>query len=1152
MTTPANTTLAAVRLYGLEISGSPQVLFTDAVTGAFICKQSPTSISSPSASSNSLNWAIGQQGAFSCGPSYVCFDFKSQLPAEYAFYCLSPTSVSCLTWKEQTCLGDPTNEYWPVGDPDVFQGCLRSGDRDPGGCTCCKLDDLFGGNELLTSSQIRVTFSSGSAKVGQIRFYAFTDTALPIPTDLNTYLKTRLGSTTECQDARFFNEYLEPDGNYFFPLDINQNNQQNTVLRTVANSKCIVNGGYLATTFNTIDQSDIISLKNFCSRFAGVNSCWINARDNRYYDSLIPRSDIIDTSGCLNCTQIQCTVCYDQNLFNGIIPISFSTYPGNPLGILSGTNTSFTESTFPSQINGDNILKDFNDELPVNEASYGTENFIFPRTTQNCQIIFNFYHVLFNTLQTATIIYVAGDMNDFMSYKKVINPTNYVLKGVEAFPARCAIIQFFLHVEGNRFCTGVSDNLKSTADGTAPIYTIGLNPATWTNRVCPGCSVWDRFNLPETDDLLGNTKTAMDNNGLIASSPLAYCVRSLPTDVVGPNVQYYYRYSFRGQTTRKQTSGTYGIDWLPGLSSFPFLPVFIRVGQNFRFSAVWYSEFEGFTPSVYLDFTTPIYWVKNPFVNTNQFIEELWVTLPSLRRCVTCPKVLDKNLQWDQRRYQTNVWVNSFNEDVVEEIYIYTRGSASQANPLILDTNLPKIYHQITFIESISNTNASPQRSSIYNSSTAIIWKINSCAIVTPEGFRLSICDEVSRNYICAYDYTKYTVVPGTQCPPCGTSIRSGGAPLPGITCFDELPLANSTLFPIQHEIKRQYLAGTLDIYVDDFNLPEDTAEFGNTSIIWGFKDAWLKWKADFSNREGQNTRGVNPVLNFCDLSLTGNFPIDCGTQRNPTTNVIERWCASNEEFCNLEFNILDNTPMRTEKIPPIYQPSDITIAVSDPSCGFVDMLRSYAEFDKFGNAQDDLTLYVTILELTAAYVNLQIISSTPKWFNAGKTPYDYIFEANYTSSVSGQYLLQNCDNCINPIMQQCIHPLNIQYILPAESICVNVSLSKNSLTNYITNYEVTVVDTGSYYVNGLQFPLRTFKGISFTFYNLDIRSNIYLYNPIITNEQTITECTTRQTPLYVEPKSRILSSAALRKCILTRADQELFPGKNMGNVVAI
>ena len=1062
----------------------------------------------------------------------------------------------------------------------VYEGCSRDQDRDPGGCVCCQLVNLYAGVGTLTSNQFKITISGGPVRIGQIQVFGYGPTAQTPPSDLSTRLNALVGFDTTCNDYRMYSEYLPADGNYFIPYNPNSF-VQTTVNADNAGVRCIRNGGYLATSLNTINPNDVELLRRFCNRLTNSQGCYVGARETYFVSQIVPRREIFgDPNGCFNslsCTTYSCSICYEQTILNNAIPITFSTYPTNPVGISQApaaapvANISFTVPMFPGQISTKNALN----SLPRNsESVYGsTRQFLYPKTITDCIVsIGQFkpsctsnsdYQAYSCVEEERNYVFSAGNMDLFLSlYRTPVffgGDTNWHF--IRAYPPFCAIIQMVPIIAQTGTCSGDSKYLNT--NDRYPYYSI--LPGTWGATSGPS-GQWDLFAFdgsnrlssmfvrygiespPATNDQFGNSRSRVNEQSGYMS-----CFRFTPGQNMLPPSATPYQitlYTFDASLTRKTTTGTYGVDWLPGVDQYEYLPAFVKITSGYTFYPNVFLEGQGAFTFVIQEATSPIYFKAIPGNGaTATMISDVYTTLPGLQRCNQCITNLNPILQWMPQRFQPITWVNTFTSSTASfgiQLQYTTSQGTSTYQPLASYANLAIKYHQVTFLTSINDMLASPQRTRIFFGNPRVRWEFNSCGYVNAAGFQLAVCTS-NLNYICAYDYTKYTVVSGTNGPPCGTSVRTGGAPLPGTTCFDEFPLANASAYPLQHEILRQARANTLDLYVDDYNLPTDTVNFGNVSVIWGFKQGWLRWKNNFSNRPGQNSRGVTPQLDFCDLSLTLNFPFDCGIQRNPNTKVIEQWCATNTEFCNLNEDIPAVPLMKTSSIPPIYQPSDITIAASDPTCGYPVELASFFRVDTWGFQQDDLDIYVNILQLLDELVQIEILSPFARWYNAGKTPYKYVFQANTTSNVAGRYRLDGCSSCVNPIMEVMLYSLTQNYTLIEPILAVNVSMAKGVTSNYQVAFAVSETETGVIFVNGNRFPVYTFRGIGYRFYNLNTGSAVLLFNPVITNEATISQCTSRTIPAYVEPPARILSSVPIRQCILTPADQKLFPGVDIG-----
>ena len=260
--------------------------------------------------------------------------------------------------------------------------------------------------------------------------------------------------------------------------------------------------------------------------------------------------------------------------------------------------------------------------------------------------------------------------------------------------------------------------------------------------------------------------------------------------------------------------------------------------------------------------------------------------------------------------------------------------------------------HQITYLK----------KHNISNSLLTIPWELDSCVITNENGFALSICKTfIQHNYICQYDYTKHMTVSGTHCTACGTSklfnlfflssllsikknkgSRVSGQPAAGSTCKTDFPLTNATLFPIQHEIKDAYQGGYLDLYIESFNLDNPEITFPDTSVIMGYKNAWNLWKNDFSSRLKTLSKNTKDDLNWKDLSLTNNWPINCDNN----------YCAATELLCNNPSLADINPPMNNKDIPSSLFPVPVDQAYKDSTCGPNIQLENYVKNTKRGPKQ--------------------------------------------------------------------------------------------------------------------------------------------------------------------------------------------------------
>lgn len=611
--------------------------------------------------------------------------------------------------------------------------------------------------------------------------------------------------------------------------------------------------------------------------------------------------------------------------------------------------------------------------------------------------------------------------------------------------------------------------------------------------------------------------------------------------------------------SRKYNYGQIKYDLTYGFNSKPYMPLFLqgnvlgytmltRPPRNpYFYNLMQYKTLLGdVLPPIS---ATPIYLLSPRWVGMFEGVG--WVPASNVLNCTQCYITPSNTCYWDQMYYSQVLWMNQF-VCPTPDIYV------SKSTGAQISTNLPDFPR--TKI-SLFADQSSIQYSSFYiyqtlyiqnytkNPYPSVQWTVPTCLTVSASGMRLQFCDSDINNIICQYDWTKYAVVSGTQCGPCGCSTRTGGVPIPNLTCGMDNPLANATLYPYDHFILKNYLLGTLGEVARSYNIAPEVFDFQNVSVVMGVPGAWEKWASCFCDRQGFTAFGVNPSLNWVCFCLPTIWPVDCGRQVNAKTNVMKRYCATREEFCNVYLNesAVSGPIMRTQDIPPILRPVDEDLSVIDPTCGPNLQLSSYVIFDRFGGAQTNLNLDVKFTDINSQFVQFQTTARTAMWYNGGKSPIDFTFEWDIPSSVSLYYRLQLCSDCSNALMEVFIYPLNLGYNLPEVYLSYNVSMAKDVLTLVSVEFIVSIIDTGYYMMEGEVFPLRVFKGIGFKFHNIDAGSLITLYNPIVTTNVTRFECENRVTPQWYEPVLRIESRSPDRFCPVRANQITLYPGAVLG-----
>lgn len=595
------------------------------------------------------------------------------------------------------------------------------------------------------------------------------------------------------------------------------------------------------------------------------------------------------------------------------------------------------------------------------------------------------------------------------------------------------------------------------------------------------------------------------------------------------------------------TTGTIGVNRLNGYIDFPYQPlffngdVFLGTLQRRPPASPGIRTMMGYltnTTGNVISQTTPIYISSSN--GLGMFQDMNWRYATNVDKCSKCYIMRSNTCYWDQQYYSEVLWKNMF-VCPVPDIYIQVPGSTRRiiSSYNVVGRASASIYiHQTLFIQ---NYTILP--------SPIVNWYMPECVAVTSKSIVLDFCN-VTSNFICQYDYTKYSVVAGTQCDVCSPSTSVGGVPIPGITCLQDNALANSELYPYQHLIKRNYQLGTLSEFAASVNIDPDMFNFENVTLIVGYAKIWKKWEDCYCSRIGQTSINVAPELNWNCFCLKTVWPVNCGRQVDPRTNSIKRYCATKSEYCNIYLNDteMQGPIMRSEDIPPLLRPVDSTLSYIDPTCGYNLELFTYNIMDKHGGPQTDLSLYQKIVFSGSEYIQLQVSEQIPRWYNGGKTPIDFKFEWDVVSTISGYYKAELCSLCVGAFMEIIIYPLNIEYTFPILYLSSNISLITDGLLHeYSVNFTVTESDTGSYELQGETFPLRVFKGIGMRFFNMDVGSMVTLYNPVVSTSDTRHECETREVPIWREPDLRIKDASPDRFCVLTEDEQEIYPESEIG-----
>ncbi len=1129
-----STTISAIRIYGYSPSPGVQISYWNSDFSSQVCIVSSL-ISEEDEQKTWLTSTPGIIGAHYCGPFYTCVNSNS-FPLYEENCGIDINSISCITYIRSSCEEDSSNIYWPIDSLNRYDGCLRSNDAN--GCVCCRLDTS---NSPVTDGIIKVRIDAGTIDIGQFRIYGYTENALIIPNGLIDYLNSKGPPNSGCQDSKYLIQYLGADGSIYTPP------QNEVVFLQDAKNICSYTGGFLAISQNIFNPSDVSLLIKQCSFIIKSQNgeCWVNAINVNLNDTIIPRSEIFESSLCTTYG------CYE----------SFSNQ--SYAHFFSNSSTLYTSARITGQIS----LITLANNLETIYNRYGLPLVAWDITPSIDKV--NTVYVLIESGQcqyqfilTADPYFAAANPNaylygEFIPWKskaeencdgRIGGSFSVAIRFEKNKPINYATLKMF---NGNK------SNCRRKSSGSYSSL-FGINTFIDTDENIPGPILGDMFalNCQTTKCAVSGGHSSDRILPFGSGSFSSYnCISFFPSQSV------YIKYAKLTYFIPKANTGTLYKDLIYGYTNQPYMPLFTKIDyvglQTTDLTQI--QEFKTFigrrNNSIISNGTDPYYvklvpssspvtnFVKNAPTSFVMKYNLINVESPVLQ-CSRCFKTLYGVYIWDQLYYSETTWQNTF-EGPSPEIFIADLINVDIVVPLssYLITNTAIYVNQVNYIN----------RKSINVNPPYFQWYLPQCIVVTKSGMVATVCTRKKANYICIYDWLKYAIPTGYQCPSCGPLTRTSGAPLPGVSCFEDNPLANATLYPWEHEVKNAYISGTLDLFSSDFIPDPDLfVDFGNTTATFpGFFRSWLKWSNQYSSRPGQTSKNIAPELNWCDMCLECNWPVDCGIQIDPETNLEERYCAFSEEYCNLDIDIPENSLLPNSSIPPILLKVPHELSFTDPTCGYDIIIAQYLAADKFGGPQSDLYIYNQILALTQDYIQIQISTTTPKWYNSGKIASEnFVFEWNDTVSISGYYYLDPCILCVDPIMEIIIYPLNLAYSFPTVYLSVNVSMEIGILTFYQVNFTVTQDDTGITTINGQEFPTLTFRNPGYLFHNIEIGSGLILYNPILTNSASRQQCETRILPPLYEPRLRIKATPPNNKCLITEEDLLLNPGYSQGECV--
>lgn len=1163
-----NLTIDAIRLFGY---GNATLSFYAGSIGPLnrVC---PTSTFITPTGYPYLGYYLGPVSGQSlyCGSVYSCVNMHAV--SGYTTACgIKVTSDQCYSFKEQACLSLGGIFLSNPTDINYYSGCAATSSLDPDGCLCCVA--TYTATPAKNTTLI-ITIDSGYVLTSQLFVFGHYTSALYVPDGLYEIIGGSLPSVlnSRCQDVRLFRDYIGGEGalytpvfntSYYFLLGQDKAPKtQAVVTLNDAQTICNTTGGVLA--YGTLSVTED-NLKGQCSLQGAGAECWVSAVNPYINDSYITPTGELFTQKCATYG------CYQ--------PLSDRKRPG----FLFYTNQSTLYRT--PQFAGQTSATDF---FNVNNrliSRFGQSLWFYGVYAAGGAQVPNTLLVIFYGKGCSASIYI-----DYRPLVVIQSPVQTYLYGE---PVNLKKIFYR--------CQGYQGSVYDLGYDQANIFYANIIPVQSTRdwagwkAIVYGASLYqDSQNTIDEYKDLGEQrlKTPVDWEYISSISvpgdhQLINIGKFSPSDFKGyypthivflpydpnysegndGNVNLRLWYGTIDIYTQNSNTGQMGRNLIMGYLTNPYMPITMTtrlIGQVGAYDLSQDPPRNDYNPIPPTYTQVPYYLTLNLEANfDNHFAYQNYrdgiIEWTGLSKCTDCFISLQRNTSyiWEPYSYPLDgslSWYNYFNATAPSILLapsliygVYDINNAVPLSDYALNTDdtirLSVYVHQIGYIQS----------KLLLPSPIYYQWYVPSCLTITAQGYKPTICNGTTRNFICAFDWVKYAIESGYQCDQCGPSTRVGGAPQPNLTCFDDNPLASPILYPYPHQVKEAYLGGTLDTFAQSFYPNSSNVDFGEEgiSVIMGSSLAWQRWSTSYSTRPGQVSTGntQNP-LSWCDLSLTGLWPITCPTQTDPKTNIRYRFCTTQSLYCNIEAPLPGRAEMRSSSLPTILQPVSPLLSITSPICGPHIPIQSYALSDKWGAPQSELYTKQQILSLTEEYVRLQATTTTMEWYNYGKAPAQYQFQWSIKASIFVQYMLYPCLSCVTPKIEVFIYPISPYYTTPTSVLSIyDIPLTvAQSTQGFVVNFTINSTVTGAITTpSGQIYPNITFQGVGFRLSGLTVGSSFLLYNPLITDNNTRFICETQKQPTWYEPEVRINSTVPENVCVLSSDLHILYPETGIG-----
>ena len=251
-------------------------------------------------------------------------------------------------------------------------------------------------------------------------------------------------------------------------------------------------------------------------------------------------------------------------------------------------------------------------------------------------------------------------------------------------------------------------------------------------------------------------------------------------------------------------------------------------------------------------------------------------------------------------------------------------------------------------------------------------WGVNPNTGATLPGLFIAYPCDAPLNYVCSYDFTKFTAVNGHACQTNGPNDRTTGAPRFNTTCFAEHPDAVQATNPAGFAALAAVQAGTLSTFVGEpiaFDAVMAWWLSINASIGLGLPNARNYLVQGYSTQPGATTRGVAPdYATGFNLDLAQIWPVDCGIITSTTTLQTARYLAYASAYCSPDAPQIppqrvaqSQLPTALNGIPPSV--TDATARYLEECAVTVVRVASYVQQDVAGDAMPSWQDYFQVVQ---------------------------------------------------------------------------------------------------------------------------------------------------------------------------------------------